>query len=324
MPPKKMKKMRKQKTTNKSKKNTIKQNVKINISTSGGSGGSGGTSVPNIPTPMQSFARSEKIGENVNVTNLLNRIGNQQTEAFNNFSDILNRTMRQQINRDDRIDAAEQINRDDRIDAAEHVNDGIDNNENIDDLEYIMPPSPAPIFFEEDQNVINERIIQKSKEKNESKKMGKEDVYSMLYENKLLNPPEDKSTEPLLKRIPTPSAPTMSIMEEIQKSPLFIDKVNENNDNILMRQKDVPSNRSIGGGGGGPTENRRPSKGIFENKLKSGFSYTFKQDGISLGTFNTLEQAEKEKQTFNITFPSNKPKPTRNEIQMYAELRKPK
>lgn len=147
MPLKKSKKIRKQKTTNKSKKNTIKQNVKINISTSGGSGG-GGTSVPNIPTPVQSFARSEKIGENVNVSNLLNRIGNQQnqqTAAFTNFSNIINRTMTQKNQENEMI---QQINRDDRIDIAEHVNDGIDNNENINDLEFVISPHFA--FFDEE------------------------------------------------------------------------------------------------------------------------------------------------------------------------------
>ncbi len=106
----------KKKASNKNKnKNT--QSIKINISSSGGLGGSGGT--PSIPIPVQSFSRSEKIGENVDVSNLLRRIEtqqqsafsnlmNQQQTAFNNFSNIINANS-QEINRNATIDAAEKI-----------------------------------------------------------------------------------------------------------------------------------------------------------------------------------------------------------------------
>ena len=124
------------------------------ISKSGG----GGTSVPNIPQPLQSFARSEKIGENVNVTNLLNRIGSQQAEAFNNFSNIINNSMKQ---RNQENEMLEQINRDDTIDIAEKVNDGINNNE----IFSTSIPIPAnSTFLERKEDKSNKTITELIKE----------------------------------------------------------------------------------------------------------------------------------------------------------------
>ena len=222
---KKTKKIRKQKTTNKSKKNTIKQNVKINISTSGGSGG-GGTSVPNIPTPVQSFARSEKIGENVNVSNLLNRIGNQQnqqTAAFTNFSNIINRTMTQKNQENEMI---QQINRDDRIDIAEHVNDGIDNNENINDLEFVISPHFG--FFDEE---ISKNIPIPIK-----------------------TPSIDTSTQTLFERIHTQTEP------ELQPSPAPLQTTGK----TLIETPEEENLNFIGEGGGG--EAGQPSLSSSQEK----------------------------------------------------------
>ena len=110
--PRQPKKVSEKKKASNKNKNT--QSIKINISSSGGLGGSGGT--PSIPIPVQSFSRREKIGENVDVSNLLRRIENQQQSAFNNlmnqqtaFNNILT-PITQRINRDDFIDEAETIN----------------------------------------------------------------------------------------------------------------------------------------------------------------------------------------------------------------------
>ena len=151
----------KKKKTNKMNKNKNTQSIKINISSSGGLGGSGGTSVPTIPTPVQSFSRSERIGENVDVSNLLRRIENQQQTAFNNLSSIVNNNKNQNSvfegefipeveNKDlkNYQDAPllEQINRDNIIDEAEKRNNGEDGDE-LSDLFKEEEEQDTPLVF---------------------------------------------------------------------------------------------------------------------------------------------------------------------------------
>ena len=184
---KKIKKPRKQrdkKTKNKNKnKNT--QSIKINISSSGGLGGSGGGGVPSsIPIPVQSFARSEKIGENVEVSNLLKRIENQQQNVFTNLMNqqqtAFNNLMFQrpeEINRDDKIDEAERINKNDMVEQAENINNGIDGDDKNIFSTSMLSPSSSP-FLERKPDNSNLSLIQsveqqqqlKVDEKNEEKK----------------------------------------------------------------------------------------------------------------------------------------------------------
>ena len=131
---------------NKKEKNKNTQSIKINISSSGGLGGSGGGGTPSIPIPIQTFSRNERIGENVEVGNLLKRIENQQQSAINNLANVMNTSVipaimnsrntifegdfEPEVEKKDLIDyknkpLLQQINRDNNIDEAEKVN--IDN-----------------------------------------------------------------------------------------------------------------------------------------------------------------------------------------------------
>lgn len=295
MPPKKTKRIRKQKTSNKSKKNTIKQNVKINISTSGGSGG-GGTSLP-APIPVQSFARSEKTGENVAVTNLLNRIGYQQAQqarAFDNFSNIINSSMMQR----------EQINRDDKIDAAEKINNGIDGDE---DKEIIIFPNFS-FFDEEIPKFSNIPII---------------------------TPTADTSTQTLLEMIPTQTIETQTVpQEEPQEEPEQIMDTSPPPPIAAQNKRliETPDERAMnmptvtGGGGGGATSDSTQQEvlppSITVNNLKGGKkTFTLTNRSISIGTFDDLNKAKTEKQKFD-TFFKDAPKIGRDEIRNYAKSRK--
>ena len=132
----------KKKKTNKVNKNKNTQSIKINISSSGGLGGSGGGGTPSIPIPIQTFSRSERIGENVDVSNLLRRIENQQQSAFNNL-------MNQQTAFNNILTPITQrINRDDVIDEAETINNGIDGDFEYDDSfknKLIFPMEQNPL-----------------------------------------------------------------------------------------------------------------------------------------------------------------------------------
>jgi hypothetical protein len=199
MPIKTTKKTRKPRLNKKTtKKNNMKQNIKINISTSGGSGG-GGTSVPNIPQPLQSFARSEKIGENVNVTNLLNRIGSQQAEAFNNFSNIINNSMRQ---RNQENEMLQQINRDDKIDIAEQVNDGINDNE---------------IFGTSISIPANSTFLERKEDKNNKSLT---ELVQPLTELKNVDKDKDEDEDERATRLSPPPLPPISQYQNIEIDPI--------------------------------------------------------------------------------------------------------
>lgn len=178
---KKAKKVNEKKTKTKTKikikgdkkeKNKNTQSIKINISSSGGLGGSGGGGVPNIPMPIQTFSRSEKIGENVDVGNILKRIENQQQSAINNLANVMNTSVipaimqnqnsifegefEPEIERKDLRNyqdrpLLEQINRDDKIDQAEKINV---EPANIEDLYINNPTVPLidnPLTFKRKQ-----------------------------------------------------------------------------------------------------------------------------------------------------------------------------
>lgn len=284
----KPRKLKDKKKSSKNKKNIIKQNVKINISTSGGSGG-GGTSVPNIPTPIQSFARSEKTGENVNVSNLLNRIGNQQAQqarAFDNFSNIINNSMQRE---------QQQINRDDRIDAAEQINNGIDGD---DEREIVIFPQFA--FFDEQIPKFENIPIP------------------------IVTPTVDTSTQTLFERIPTQTIETQT-EPEVQVLP---EETGTGTTERLKNEPPIQG-LDLGGGGGGPSapplppapEQDNADDGIFKNTLKNGtFTYTFKQKKVSIGTFADFNKALAERDKFKSTFPSGKV--TKSDVQNYADGRR--
>ena len=275
MPIKTTKKTRKPRLNKKTtKKNNMKQNIKINISTSGGSGG-GGTSVPNIPQPLQSFARSEKIGENVNVTNLLNRIGTQQTEAFNNFSNIINNSMRQ---RNQENEMLQQINRDDKIDIAEQVNDGINNNENIDDMEFVVSPR-FPFFDEQIPKMENIPIV---------------------------TPTPDKNTQTLFEKIKTQTEPiepeetTYTEIKDVNFEPAPVQTTRK----TLIETEDDQNLNFIGvGGGGGGSPERKIKPDTYITQAASG-SYVFKPpkgysiEGQAQKTYVNKEDAYKAREDF--------------------------
>jgi hypothetical protein len=174
----------------KKEKNKNSQSIKINISSSGGLGGSGGGGTPSIPIPIQTFSRNEKIGENVEVGNLLKRIENQQQSAINNLANVMNTSVipaimnsrnqnsifegefEPEVEKKDLIDyknkpLLQQINRDDNIDEAEKVNiDNVDvedfyiNNEE-DEVEFgdtykkksIVPMIDNPLVFKRKEKI---------------------------------------------------------------------------------------------------------------------------------------------------------------------------
>lgn len=247
----KPRKLKDKKKISKSKKNVIKQNVKINISTSGGGGG---TSTP-APTPLQTFARNEKIGENVGVTNLLNRIGYQQSQqahAFDNFSNIINSSMQKQ-----------QINRDDTIDAAEQINNGIDGDE---DKEIVIFPQFA--FFDEE--------IPK-------------------FENiplPIVTPKADTSTQTLFERIPTQTIETQT-EPEVQELPE--ETTTTTTSQILKNEPSTQGTEFGGGGGGPPAPAPAPDKDLYISKyttpLKNGEVYKVVIKGTLLGSYFTRKDA---------------------------------
>jgi hypothetical protein len=260
---KKIKKPRKQrdkKTKNKNKnKNKNTQSIKINISSSGGLGGSGGGTPSSIPIPVQSFARSEKIGENVEVSNLLKRIENQQQNVFTNLMNqqqtAFNNLMTQrpeEINRDDKIDEAERINKNDIVEQAENINNGIDG----------------------------------------------DDKY--IFSTSMLSP----SSSPFIQ--PNPDNSNLSLMQRLGKE-----------------IKDVGRGVLGGGGGGGGGgvsdggEIGEIDPDITINNLKNNKqSYTFKQKSISIGTFNTKQEAEDARREYYKFFSTGKP--DKQEIRNYA------
>jgi hypothetical protein len=163
-----------------------------------------------------------------------------------------------------------QINRDDTIDIAEHVNNGIDGDEG---------------FENEEQTVIDpsriQRKEQKQREKNEKRQMGREDIYSMISENKLLNPTADTSTQTLLERIPTQTM-------ETQPEP----EPEETTAPTTERLKNEPPIQDIGGGGGGPSETIQEStKELYISQDKKTGEYIVTVAKKRLGRFDTLKEA---------------------------------
>ena len=252
---KKIKKPRKQRDKKTKNKNKNTQSIKINISSSGGLGGSGGGGVPSsIPIPVQSFVRSEKIGENVEVSNLLKRIENQQQNVFTNlmnqqqtaFSNLMSQRP-QEINRDDKIDEAERINKNDIVEQAENINNGIDG----------------------------------------------DDKY--IFSTSMLSP----SSSPFLERKPDNS--NLSLIQSVEQ----------------QQQQKVVGGGGGGGEGGEIAEIGEVDPDITINNLRNNKqSYTFKQKGISIGTFNTKQEAEDARNNYLNYFSTGKP--DKQDIRNYA------
>lgn len=122
-----MKKQPKKKAGKMMKDKSVKQEVRVNVQSSGG-GGSGGSSIPSTQPFQQpilsAFKQAEKTGENVDIKNLITAVnklgvGLSEKNANNQFQNIINN---ENINRPQIQKEAENINYDDNLEQAEETN----------------------------------------------------------------------------------------------------------------------------------------------------------------------------------------------------------
>lgn len=324
---KKIKKMKKPKKDTKSKVNKNKnknkniQSIKINISSSGGLGGSGGGGMPsNIPIPIQSFSRAANVGENVDVSNLLRRIENQSAAAFSNFNQQQQRAF-DNFNNIVNNPIAQQINRDDEIDAAEFVNNGID--ENFEYKDTFKNKSIVPIQI----NPFNPLAIKRVSKKDNSNDSLVERIQTSLKpeelpenlpeEQKIIVPivtqKKDKSNESLLQRINP-----ISFEDEIKQNKIFLNQKKK---------------QELEGGGGEPAplilapspapslEPKEPYISTVERKNGSK-GYVVTISGLSLGTYPSDKIAMSERDLFFNRMKEENTTHNKNIVAEYKKIRK--
>ena len=236
MPKKTKIKVKKQKTPTKNKNKNI-QNVKVIVSSSGGSGASGGSGGPSlrpqpyiIQQPQQPYIiqqpnftptniRNENQQPNFTPTNIRNEIQQPKTEPqekqninwanvpiFDPFENDYDATIEPDIIQSNNIQSNN--NNDDFITAFRKP----ENNDNKTLSQKIQPSAPPA----QSEPIVTQNISFK--------------------------PINNDSNKSLLQR---------TTMQEMSENPLFVKQITQNNAETLMRDKDIGLNRDEGPGGAG-------------------------------------------------------------------------
>lgn len=310
MPKKTKIKVKKQKIPTKNKIKNI-QNVKVNVSTSGGSGGTGGTSLrpqPNIiqqpqqqpyiiqPQQQQPYIIQQPQQPYIiqqpsfTPTNIRNEIQQPQKEetTFNNITKSIETQIEPQQKQN--INWANVPIFDPFEDDYNAViePDIIQSNNKDDDF---------LIAFKNPLNNDNKTLLQKTEPS-----APQEPLKSSVQQNILFKPINNNNNKTLLQKI--------SPIQEMGQNPLFIKQLNQNNAEQIIRDKDIelneegPGGGGAGGGGAGPASKKITIfPDTYISQAQSGsFVFTppkgFKIDGQNKKTYKMRDDAYRAREQF--------------------------